>query len=463
MNTADESIRSRLGELPDELLLAIISQLKVRRGFLADREIEAARRVENTIVIRGLHTLTLTCQRLNAIATPFLYTCIILSSQRVWALKPLLRTLLGKPDTVPHIRYFENSIPSWMEWDDVDQNRGSDQRDYAQALAGAKWTIPNIEVPTRGRTPDGITGQARNTVIFQNYLWNVVSRLGGESMIELGVSTIIALAGNLSEVATSFTPASTALLSYKSYPPNGGPLTIWLSSFLYQDKSLCTFKATTGEELAHIFLNSELGLSGIHGAELDEISLQIVDHGIASFWEYLDGCESLKSFTCRWRAAEPNRPDYPDPLTIDFPFLGEKLMKFSTSLERLQIDTVDSHWLVDSEDDIEAIGILRGFTSLKHLDITGTVLWGEWNTIDYPNLELSSILPSSLETLNIKAERTDPVEFALLLLLNDMSAALPNLRSIECSWRSAPKSAVECLVIAYRKLDVDLVLVVAGS
>ena len=53
MNAAQDALPSPLSELPDELLLAILSHLQVKRGFVADEQLEAQRRIENTVV---LHT-----------------------------------------------------------------------------------------------------------------------------------------------------------------------------------------------------------------------------------------------------------------------------------------------------------------------------------------------------------------------------------------------------------------------
>jgi hypothetical protein len=129
-------------------------------------------------------------------------------------------------------------------------------------------------------------------------------------------------------------------------------------------------------------------------------------------------------------------------------------MNLKGSLVSLTIDTIDSICQIDMDEDIPAIGSLREFTSLQHLDVSGLVLWGDCDELELPRL--SEILPASPDTLTVKTEWDDEVEDAFYNLCED-AFAVP-LLTLTCTWGPAPRATAEALISAFKKIDVELVL-----
>jgi hypothetical protein len=138
--------------------------------------------------------------------------------------------------------------------------------------------------------------------------------------------------------------------------------------------------------------------------------------------------------------------------------LRKALIKFTGCLESLTINTLDSEWQVSDNTDIPALGSLRAFTVLKDLDVSGIVLFGDCDEPDPASLQLASILPESLERLNVEMEWDTDIEDALHALLPHCSFSLPNLKKIKCTWRPAPRVIAEYLMEAFRDVDVELIL-----
>lgn len=61
MNSANQVLPCPIGDLPDELLIAIVSHLEIKRGPIVETEAEANRQKGNTSTVRDVHALTLTC------------------------------------------------------------------------------------------------------------------------------------------------------------------------------------------------------------------------------------------------------------------------------------------------------------------------------------------------------------------------------------------------------------------
>lgn len=146
---------------------------------------------------------------------------------------------------------------------------------------------------------------------------------------------------------------------------------------------------------------------------------------------------------------------------MQLPLLGQVLLQFEHCLESLTIDTLDCTWPIDIDSDVLPLGSLRNFRLLKHLDVSGLVLLGDYDTATKP--ALSSILPASLETLKIEIEWDDEIEEVLYAYASDCASFQPALRSIECSWRPAPKTIAERLILSYKNIGVDLVLDITSS
>ncbi|KAF1974477.1 hypothetical protein BU23DRAFT_567308 [Bimuria novae-zelandiae CBS 107.79] len=180
---------------------------------------------------------------------------------------------------------------------------------------------------------------------------------------------------------------------------------------------------------------------------------------------FISKCKSLRRFHCRWTAAPEGEP-------INLAALRFDLRHLESSLESLILDTLDSTWMVELDREIPTIGSLHEFGVMKHLEVSGMVLWNDENLDedldkeeDAPSKQppLSWILPPSLETLVINVEWNYLVEDGLSGLSKDWTVHLPNLKSIDCSWRPAPMDSGEHLTAEFEKVGVALKLDIAKT
>jgi hypothetical protein len=111
----------------------------------------------------------------------------------------------------------------------------------------------------------------------------------------------------------------------------------------------------------------------------------------------------------------------------------------------LKIDVLGRRWLVDTETDIPALFSLGGYVSLEHLKILGIVLWGNYSTLDYSDLRLSTVLPTSLKSLVININRGDDIEDTFNTWLPNCSISLSKLKIIECFCWPIPKAFADHL------------------
>lgn len=466
MQPADSSLAFPVGQLPDELLIAIVTQLEVRRGFLADPELEAERQRDNAATVQALHTLTLTCQKLHYITTPALYQCVIQSQYRVWTTKLLLQTLSCKPQLSRYIHYVEShSCPNQLRLKLHQYYTESDRKSYERLLAQAKWTVPYIDDPFSDVDIPLIPYPGDDIDTAQRALWDNLSITSRVEPLEFAVATLIALAENLSDAALSFTQSFYSILACKQYPVNGGLKCAWFKDDFLARHSIRIFKAK-GSPL-HNALATYLRLHSFHitsepKPELEEISLHVVDLREMYVWRTLSSCRAVKHFGCHWISTDFENPYDENRLSkVDLPALREELDQWKTTFESLTIDTMDSSWLVDMDVDIPAFGTFRDFTSLKQLEVSSLVIWGDCDNVEYPRL--SNILPDSLETLSIQTEWDDDVEDALHNLCEDRSTMLLQLRRVKCTWRPAPKATADYLIEAFLRLGVELVLNIEES
>jgi hypothetical protein len=100
-----------------------------------------------------------------------------------------------------------------------------------------------------------------------------------------------------------------------------------------------------------------------------------------------------------------------------------------TSLEALKMEILGRRWLVDTETDIPALVSLVAYVSLEHLVISDIVLWGNYSTLDYRDLRLSTMLHAFLESLIIKWG--DDTEDDFYIWLPVCSISLSKLKRIE--------------------------------
>jgi hypothetical protein len=451
MNIVDPALPSPMSGLPEELVEAIVEQLTVRRGPLVDPKQENHRQYENHVITSSLRALTLTCRTFNRIATPILYRCITFRIRPVRRTRLLLRTLLSQQALSQHVEYIENPPRGSVHREDVNECfTASERSSFVQYLTQATWaaTRPALLLSALN---DGPRLDRMHPYMQQ-----------GRNMIYAAI-TLFALAGNLSEVVIPRSLLWKSVLACKRYLRSNGLRTLWVSKDPPEPLHLSQYDAQTSASSNPIsdFLRREVEHDREHPnplPELKHISLDVKEMHEDTLSGILGQCSALERFTCRWRGYElitrdPDESEEPD--VVDLSMFPRVLRRFKDSLTSLTIDTMESICQIDIDEDIPAIGSLREFTSLQHLDVSGLVLWGDCDDLELPRL--SGVLPESLETLIIKTEWDDDVEDALYNLCED-AFAVPRLRDLTCNWGSRPRTRAEALITAFKNISVELVL-----
>jgi hypothetical protein len=458
-----------IGELPDELLVAIVSRLTVERGYLPDTTAEEERRSNNAVTISSLHALTLCCRKFKAIATPFLYQCII-RTERFMAF--LLPTLLQNPHLGRYIQYVEITTPKRSLMSDTAEMatwnllEGFDQptRDqYSAVMKGARWIVPEHEFVT------DITVQAEQS--SPTYNLSRISEPTLRKIQEMTRSTtqdslvvLLALADNLQDVAiaNNISKCKTIILALRHYHKPNIFRRLWICSEYYEGcrgyllRHMCLDAEDPSGSLAHYLCSLimpetmfyELGLC----PAMEEVSFTIQDVSRGLIESHLRGCASLKVFSCQWQWTDKFSPGY----SADLPSIHRSLSRFRSSLTRLTIDTTESAWRVDLDPFIPALGSLRGFNVLAYVDVDALVLWGQGDF--WEQAPLSQLLPESLEHLILKTEWDEDIEDKLDQLSSECTTSLPNLKRVECTWRPAPGFIADLLIDAFHSAGVDLKL-----
>lgn len=429
MDSADNAYTCFIGELPDELLVRIVEQLRVERGFLAGEEAEQNRCYRNAVTVHSIHALTRTCRKLNAVATPFLYQCIIWSPKRLFV--PLLfRTLFSRPRLNRHVRYIE-----FAQLDDSD--------------------IENLEEPDRYKFNEQIVW------LFSQLIPRLTELSSPRE--PCGRKIIVAMLSMMDNLQDASLPDQDEVNVILAKTPHAGSLRrLWLTSRPWEREPWhygCVLRTiTSGAKDGQGQISRYLSRFFVHDWPepasqpiIEEISLVVDDMHPRILEGYIRNCASLKRFSCRWEWTDSiPRND------VNLPLLHTALQHIRQTLTHLTIDTSESASRVDMDANIPAMGSLRMFEALTYLDVAGLVLWGDGdNTEPAP---LSSILPESLETLIIKEEWDDDIEIALHELSVDCAVSLPNLKTIQCTWRPAPKFTADLLKEAFRTVAVDISL-----
>jgi hypothetical protein len=409
--------------LPNELILEIMAYLLPRRGFLTPPELEEQRRTENTQRIQALRCLASTSRHLNALSTPLLYrSWVQLQSNSHHSHKLLLflrTTVLERPKTLQHLRYVEvrpGGVANW--WDPT--------------LNAIEESLKTLQGPATG---------------LSKFLW--------------AVGIVFRLANNLDELAFD------GYIYYKTcdtYHPNLDRLQrLSLCDFNYPVGGVVTIAAPLASDHSPVSLyrwNSRYTDPGhITGVELQDLSLDDCNHVPAEIDLGLRVCLSLKRFTCRWRQYPELDDD--DAAPIDLHALRQSLGRFRHCLEHLELDTSESRWQVTLDEHIPTIGDLRDFTVLKHMDVSGLVIWSDDEEAE--ERLLAANLPASLETLVIKVEWDDYVEENLEALSKNAATQLPNLKSIDCSWSPAPVEVAPLLTNMFDAVGIDLTLSIVSE
>jgi hypothetical protein len=444
-----------IGDISDELLVNIVSHLRVKRGFLVDERAEKRRRSQNSIIVRTLHALTLTCQKFNGIATPFLYQSFIQTKAQPCT-QLQLRTLMDRRELAQLVQYIEFDTFSTSVQTGYKSPPGEDVSKYRRQLVNAQWLVPPPETTSQmvGRlmgygVPDSVSGPK---------LCPVVERLWDLTPLN-AFTVLIAIADNIQDMSLpDHGPNILSLLAFKQYIHAGIFRRLWLkgtgSEMQYPLRMYCGIPdAQHGhlDEYLQRLLSDNLETRS--AAALKELSFDVYDANPVNFGLHLQKCTSLERFSCRWRWTDQFIPWH----EVNLPALRASLQHVQSTLSHLTVDTTGAVWLVDKERTIPALGSLRNFKALRYLNVTGLALWGDDEISGAPP-PTSSLLPDSLETLVIKAEWDDNVEDALYQLSVDCAVQLPVLRKVECTWSNVPASVADNLIDTYRSKGVKLLL-----
>ncbi|KAH7378473.1 hypothetical protein DE146DRAFT_761725 [Phaeosphaeria sp. MPI-PUGE-AT-0046c] len=472
MEAADLTRSFGIGTLPTELLLLVLSHLDVTRGARPDRASEDNRQTYNSQILKTLHSLTLTCQRLAAVTTPLLYRSIINTAHNSDVPLYLLRTLERNPHLAQHIQYVEYPFLKGV-LPDAFTCYSKAQLDWIQAIiARAKWTVDGMErIHDRNKHHDHFDfwrfDEHERT---QMGLWYRIYSARDENHILFALMAVMMQADHLSEVAAPYT-RTLVILAFRASTENTGLQKLCVFGDPCQDNHIVLQKGRSPKG-AHALENFLLRYLNFHFAglhrelevHLEDVSLNVYDAEMAIVARDLELCTSLRSFSCRWREYKSTQTNsVSSPQDMCFPLLGQTLLLNKETLERLTIDTLDCAWPIDMEIDIPPLGSLRSFRVLKHLDVSGLVLLGDYDTATGINVALSSILPASLESLKVNIEWDDEIEEVLYAYLSECGSFQPALKSIECSWRPAPKDIAKHLIDSYKEIGVDLVLAIAPT
>jgi hypothetical protein len=458
-----------IGELPDELLVAIVSRLTVERGYLPDTTAEEDRRSNNAVTISSLHALTLCCRKFKAIATPFLYQCIIRTEQFMAFLLP---TLLQNPHLGRYIQYVEITTPerplgsgtaemaSWKLLEGFDRPT---RDEYSAVMKGARWIVPEHEFVTDGTVR---AEQSSPTYDFSRVSEPTLRKIQEmtRSTTQASLVVLLALADNLQDVAiaNNISDRDTTILALRHYYRPNTFRRLWICSNYYQGcrdyllRHMCLDAEDPSGSLAHYLCSLimpetmfyELGLC----PAMEEVSFTMQDVFRGLIERHLRGCASLKVFSCQWQWTDKFTPSYP----ADLPGIHRSLSRFQSSLTRLTIDTTESAWRVDSGTFIPALGSLRDFKVLAYVDVAALVLWGHGDF--WEQAPLSQLLPESLEHLILKTEWDEDIEDRLDQLSSECTTSLPKLKRVECTWRPAPGFIADLLIDACHSAGVDLIL-----
>ncbi|KAH7087456.1 hypothetical protein FB567DRAFT_346162 [Paraphoma chrysanthemicola] len=478
-----------LSLLPDELLLCIISYLEVVRGFLPDPEAESVRQEHNARTVRALYSMTLTCRKLHAITTPFLYTSFIQTQKHLDATKLFQTTLCRQPTLAKHVKYLEILTTSMSSSELPVSCSTSEWGTVARWLAAASWNIPNMRALfQRNKSLPWYAWSFEENETLPAALWEAFGRSQGEGSLILPIILIIALVDNLGEVAICHDIFLSSALAFRRFSSSAGLRCLWLMSRPSQHDAMITIKAQptahhsplqdyireicTSVKIREIlYEHPSLSQNQLNwNAALEELSFDIYDMESRFICGHLERCNALTRVSINWISHSTKSASYsysesaqpidikPPNKPIELAVIGQALRKFTSTLQSLRVDTLDSGWLVDMETDIPALGSLRDFTRLANLEVSGLALWGDYNSLEGPDERLSSLLPSSIASLSIRTEWDDDVEHALHMLLPDCTELLPNLKRVDCSWRPAPTAIADYLVLAFQEQGVDLIL-----
>jgi hypothetical protein len=476
MDPADSTLSFPFGELPDEVLLVIISVFDITRGFLQDDAAEAERQMDNKLIAQTLHSLTLTCRRFAAIATPRLYECFIQDRHNTGAGTCFLRTLVEKPALAPCIQYVEDHLihshvahvgrknaPVELDSTEVVQKQ-------MKLVATANWNLPDMDSILQHN--DGLPSHIWDFTSSQNVqrlLWAHLNLEMRGQPKHFAIIAIVLLAKNLCEFAASSPRQSLIrILTFKRFQDSGFRR-LWLkiagsdtrNSWDLSISNKSGLPVTSIQKfLLRYHANMQIGVEGDMG--FDELSFDIENMRPQGLYAMVVSSSSLKHFSCRWKSV-PERLVGSLWHQPNLETLRQILSKYTTSLESLKIFTLDREPGFGEIFGITPWHSLPQFTSLKHLHVPALMIWQSPKTWNNPDPQLASILPESLETLTLEINWVDETEEALYKFLSGCSDSRRSLVKIELICIPISKAVADGLVDAYKEKGFKLSLPVSTA
>ncbi|PVH86755.1 hypothetical protein DL98DRAFT_567580 [Cadophora sp. DSE1049] len=195
-------------------------------------------------------------------------------------------------------------------------------------------------------------------------------------------------------------------------------------------------------------------------SSVEDITLSYSDITEGSVACLVGACKALKTLTCEWG------PSTVGGSIFTIKGIGAALQSQKHSFEFLELDTTESFWDHDGNDEqFQSIGSLKDFTKLAILSVSTIFLIGsdEDDTVPSNNApKLVDILPHSLQRLKI-LDQTETVFDSLKDLAKNCKEVLPALRVVDVSnldfWQSESRTTViEELTDAFAKADVEFLL-----
>jgi len=421
---------TRLDELPDELLLEIITHFACIQSFepqsvaFKQQKTEKARQRENRNRELVLYALCLVSHRTRAIATPILYSSFV-SCATSYSLKPLRlfhRTICKKEPALgleirlaDCLQYVENRLADHLGNSlQADSEEDEDLlivSQYFSMLADITKVALNLQHLNIVSLEVGTTSFWKNILSFETFGTCA-------AFVTHGYQKLQKLSFQIHEEAIDFSgekPSFRQICSALSSVPTLTDLRV--SSI-----------SVTG--------TSSLSLGSLEKLERVEITETVLE--FEDICDILAACKDLRHISFHWAYLDPD--DYTDLSDLYF-----RLLQHAETLRSLHVDTRE----VRTKRSMSMLGSLQPFASLESLSISAAALGFLHRKVDdvteqFPDHRISSILPRNLEKLEIllhaacELVSVEPDHIrALLDLVADVPRSLPRLRvvTVQCPYR----------------------------
>lgn len=448
---------SSMDVLPDEVILEILDKFAVIRGVWLQIEEEDARRARNRESLDTLYSLTLTCRRLNHMVTPFLYRSLVVPADDPGTLRIFAQTLLDRPSLRHFVRYVEAQVPPsgpLCSTEAVESDRFTDSLFHDVIRAVNRKELSDL------------VHQSLPNIKWKHCLTAVV--LLANNVTHLQVYSHESCNKGVCQCATDQSPGWTHDSNFIFDHP-------WLHNSLqrYTTISEAWIKELFNEIHPGI-VETYTSLPGprddswaLHrNTALEQIMFRFCNYGPNDFTKiYFPNIDknchiNLKKFVCKWEDFELDFVERDNVVVpINLKELCRDMSRFQSTLETLSLDTELSGGSGNMDrPKLLPIGSLRNFVALKHLNVSGNVLWGDCPQKE--RLPLVSILPDRLRNLVIHVKWDDYVEESLTALSKVCRLTLPVLSSIKIRVYPGSKSIkdAESLISRFATENVTLIL-----